>query len=559
MSASIHALLADELDITEQTAQKLLSAMLREVRKRAERGGVRLPDLGKFKVEDGELAFHPAEGLARAVNHRFEGLESEDLRGAPDPDPEDEKDPDGPSTITLGYQDTGGWTPLDAPDDADQAAENAAEDDEEADTEEFEVPGAGPPSETAEAPPSASASASSPPEEPDAPEAPSSSPERPASASPSTDAASTDAASPEAAPSAPGSEPASEPADASEDASEDEDGSPDTEELYPLVDEISDEPAEDDAEPAPTPSSEAPSAPEEPTPSDRATDEERDELSKIWESGPDEEAPAFSSDEPADREQTDDGEPEPSTADTSWEDLPSEPEVPAGESDAPSPSRDDSEAATDPDGTEAPSDAPDAAPEPSREPSPPSENGASTLPRVLVTLLVLALLGGGAWYILGQRGLVPSPGQTVSEIGGASSDPAPDQQAASQQAATASPSSSDGTSGQDAPSSSEVSEEGPDASSEGAPSTAGIDPAAGGWTIVVASRADRSAAESLVDTYRRRFETQALPVSVLQGTVDNATRYRVGVGQFSSRSEARSFLDDNSDALPSGAWPLDLQ
>ena len=543
MPASIHTLLADELDISEPMAEKLLSAMLREVRKRAAQGGVRLPDLGKFKVEDGELTFHPADGLARAVNHRFEGLQSEDLRGAPEPDSGEEQDPEGPSTITLGYQDSSGWSPLDAEDESEAKPETAgdeSDEEESADTEEFEMPTAGASPDEANG-------------EPSAPEPPRSaeetSPERDAdrtgSKEPSASAESDvpgDTREPEDEASSP------EPTSASADAEE----TPDTEELYPLVDDMSDEPSEGDAADL---ESEAASG-ASPDSSESAattseTNEERDELSKIWgseeEEDTDDETAAFSAESDLDEETT------PDTGDTALDDIPTDPDTPT-DADEPTLSETDHEdETTTPESTETESTETEPTPQPSR----PSKSGSSTLPRVLVTLLVLVLLGGGAWYILGQRGLVPSPGQTVSQLSGTSADAGPDQQAAGPAS-----SSADGTSEQDAPSSSEVSEDASDepaAPSSDASSAAGIDPAAGGWTIVVASRADRDAATALVDTYRQRFEGQGLPVDVLQGTVDNTTRYRVSVGQFASRSEAQSFLDDNSDALPSGAWPLDLQ
>jgi hypothetical protein len=456
MSVSIHTLLADELDIPDQKAEKLLVAMLREVRKRARRDGVRLPDLGKFKVEDGELTFFPADSLARAVNHRFEGLEPEHLRNAPEPETGEDEDTEGPSTITLGYQDSGGWTPLDA------------------------------------------------------------------------------------------DEPPAETEDNETETGTDDETEADTEELYPLVDEVTGESAPDDPSSAPDASSTA-DAPSPESASQPQDDEERDELSRIWTSGPDKDTPNFSMDT-----EVDDHGDEADEDDLSLDDIPSETETDAS--------------TADPDEGTVSDEGPEKELEPSSSTSSPapsesSSEGGSPLPRVLVTLLVLVLLGGGAWYILGQRGLVPPPGQTLSELTGPS---APNQAAASaeQQAAGPSGTAAAGTSEQDAPSSSEVSEGASDdssAASPGAAAATGIEPTAGGWTIVVASRADRAAATSLVDTYQQRFQNPRQPVDVVQGTVDNTTRYRVGVGQFSSRDAADAFLNDNSDALPDGAWALALE
>jgi hypothetical protein len=533
MSASIHALLADELDIPAEKAEKLLLAMLREVRKRAQRGGVRLPDLGKFKVEDGELTFYPADSLARAVNHRFEGLESENLRSAPEPDAGKDQDTEGPSTITLGYQDSSGWTPLDADEPPEETEDNetetGADDETEADTEEFELPESDPvPSEEdREAAPS-----------PDAGEPP------------EPDESTADAASPEptdrdSAAEANDESESAEEAKAPTPTSDTEEQTSDTEELYPLVDEVTGESAPDDPSPAPeeSPTADAPSPESASEP--QAGDEERDELSKIWESGPDEDTPDFSTDTEVD----DDGD-ETEEADLSLDDIPSETDAPTANSDeGPVSDEDDEE-----EGKAASSS--ESSPAPTESPS----EGGSALPRVLVTLLVLVLLGGGAWYILGQRGMVPPPGQTLSQLTG----PSASNQAASsaeQQAAGPSGTSATGTSEQDAPSSSEVREDASDSSaaSPGGAAATGIEPAAGGWTIVVASRADRAAATSLVDTYQQRFQNPRQPVDVVQGTVDNTTRYRVGVGQFSSRGAAEAFLKDNSDALPNGAWALALE
>lgn len=534
MSASIHTLLADELDIPDQKAEKLLVAMLREVRKRAQRGGVRLPDLGKFKVEDGELTFSPADSLARAVNHRFEGLESEHLRNAPEPDAGKDEDTEGPSTITLGYQDSSGWTPLDADqppaETEEKETETGADDETEADTEEFELPE----SDTA---------ASDEDREP----APSSDAGEPSAA----DESAPDAASPEptdrdSAARVDDESESAEEAEAPAPTSETEEQTSDTEELYPLVDEVTGESAPDDPSSVPDESPTAdPSSPESASQT-QADDEERDELSKIWESGPDEDTPNFSTETEVD----DDGD-ETDEDDLSLDDIPSETETDASTADP-------DEATVSDEGPE--KELETSSSESSAASSESSSEGTSALPRVLVTLLVLVLLGGGAWYILGQRGMVPPPGQTLSQLTG----PSASNQAASsaeQQAAGPSGTSGAGTSEQDASSSSEVSEGASDSSADspGGAAATGIEPTAGGWTIVVASRADRAAATSLVDTYQQRFQNPRQPVDVVQGTVDNTTRYRVGVGQFSSRDAAEAFLKDNSDALPNGAWALALE
>src|SRR6056297_3886858 len=105
MSARIYRLLAEDLNISEERAQKLLRAMMREVQKRAQRGGgIRIPNLGAFVVEDGEMQFTPSDSLASAVNHRYEGLSEEDLSTAGEDSEEEEDAGKGPTTITSGLE-----------------------------------------------------------------------------------------------------------------------------------------------------------------------------------------------------------------------------------------------------------------------------------------------------------------------------------------------------------------------------------------------------------------------------------------------------------------------
>lgn len=86
MPVSITPLLAERLDISEERARSLLETMLQELRRRAETDGVRLPELGTFREEDGTLTFEPSPSLRRRVNHEYEGLspESFPIPGSPD-------------------------------------------------------------------------------------------------------------------------------------------------------------------------------------------------------------------------------------------------------------------------------------------------------------------------------------------------------------------------------------------------------------------------------------------------------------------------------------------
>lgn len=516
MSAPIYSLLANELDISEAKAKKLVTAMLGEVRKRARREGVRLPDLGKFSEKNGRLTFEPSESLARAVNHRFEGLETEDLGPVPDEEEEDTQD-QGPSTITLGYQNSD-WSPIDSEDPTDTPPEEPEPDDEdEPDTEEFEVPSAEDAADTEEL---QAASTSDPPKsgEPDPP----SSSETASAASP--------------------------------DPSDSDDPPTDTEELYPLVEDV------------PGSEAEASSASSD---SEVEKDAERETLSGIWDSDDDggeddgvQEDTLEDYSEPASRTET-------------------EPSAPA----APQPESHTEEEPT----VEEPT------PPTPVEGSPETQAGRATAtadddrsstPRILVTILVLLMLGGAAWYVLGQQGLVPTPGSTFTQVQSqlgphvnnlplvgtsqgesdvsppeASEDTAPSQgaQSADADAASQESNSEDGTASQSSmdASSEQVSASASSATQSSAPSE--IDPSAGGWTIIVASRADRSGASSLADAFRERFDAQQLPIGVIPGTVDNSTRYRVGIGQFDSQSEAERFVDEFGSELPDGAWILRLQ
>jgi len=493
MSASIPSLLADELDTSPEKAQKLLLAMLREVKKRARHEGVRLPELGTFREANGQITFEPSPSLARAVNQRFEGLESEDLGTAPAQESnQQDEDDDGPNTITLGYQDSD-WSPLDGDESEDTG--DTDDDGDEADTEEFQVPDADEAADT---------------EEFQSPE-------------PADDE-----------PAAPSSEKGS---------ASDEERTTETEELYPLVEDVSDDEAADDAsaspDPAPTDSEGSPAA--RPT-----SEEEHDSLSGIWDDDEeDEDEPHDTGFDPFDTE------PEPRSEPDQTED----PESDSGAESAPP--------LVDPESADGAEKAVD-----ERTPAEPSDTGSeksrSTGARVAVSLLVVLLLGGATWYLLGRRGTVQPPRQAFAQLQaqvqpqlqklsglmGSSADAPPSASAevgSNTQTASAEDQSSDAGAS-------------PSESTDASPPTdRGLTPSTGGWTIIVASRTQRGPAEALVQKYRTAFADRNLPVGILTSQVNNQTRYRVGVGQFESRSDARRLLDEAEQSLPNGAWPLRLQ
>lgn len=92
-------------------------------------------------------------------------------------------------------------------------------------------------------------------------------------------------------------------------------------------------------------------------------------------------------------------------------------------------------------------------------------------------------------------------------------------------------------------------------SASGAPNEQADTSSAWNWTIVVASRSSRSAAQEVADAYTSRFDS----VTVVPGTVDNTTWYRVTIGRYASEPAAERVLDERADALPSDAWTHDLE
>lgn len=80
----------------------------------------------------------------------------------------------------------------------------------------------------------------------------------------------------------------------------------------------------------------------------------------------------------------------------------------------------------------------------------------------------------------------------------------------------------------------------------------------GGWTWVVASRTTLPDAEevanSFIDLYR-----QGISVDVLAGQSNGVTRYRIAIGQYSTRNLAESDRARLGAALPSDAWMLKVE
>lgn len=78
-----------------------------------------------------------------------------------------------------------------------------------------------------------------------------------------------------------------------------------------------------------------------------------------------------------------------------------------------------------------------------------------------------------------------------------------------------------------------------------------IDRQTGGYTIVVSSEPTRAEAEVIATSIDSRLDQV---VDVLLSEVNGTTRYRVGVGQFSTTSAATRTLNRIADQLPDGSW-----
>jgi hypothetical protein len=564
MPSSVLEALAERLDISEQMAENLLNAMLREVKNRARSGkGVRVPDLGVFReTESGTLTFEPSDELSRAVNERYEGLPSEAVAGAPDDD-EDEAE----------EEDT--WNPMDNPGATSEVLEGMSGGSGPSPSGDSDPPR--PESDEGSTSPASPPADASLPEEPEpvdresaAPAGPSASEDAASSASEdAADASPRDAASDDAgsewppSPSSTDADPAASasdaPASGGSDDSEDQNVGDSFDTLSPPQFGEDTRPAEASApQDAPSEPSSAASEPGADAESDASEPESED---NFWTSDAEWEFSEVSFEDSADDVyedddyEDDDAEPESAaqaapSADSTARGAPEEPErAPAS-----SPKADSSSAAA-------------------RSSAEESASGGSALQAIGIVLLLIAV-AGGAWGVLAWQGLVPGPRSALQQTAllsspgstpSASSDPADASSSQSPEpSADAEGAASSASASQDDPSTASSPDAEADASTETGDaanrtgSASSFDQAAGGWTIVVSSQETRSAAESVAQTYRERLRGSDLPVSVLPSTVDGTTRYRVAVGQFSSEAQVRTARERHSDSLPGGAWPLQL-
>ena len=197
---------------------------------------------------------------------------------------------------------------------------------------------------------------------------------------------------------------------------------------------------------------------------------------------------------------------------------------------------------------------------PSKSPPPPDEppgSSSSNRSRLLVGLLAVFLVAAATWVVLGERGTVPGPLDVVERMT-AASDPEPTN------GETPSPAEDPGTNADpdtdpDAASPDPNGNADPDTDPDADPPPA-IDLAAGGWTLVVASRPDEEEARSIRDEFAGALQETNLPVDIFPSPAGDGTmRYRVVVGQFESRTAAQEIRETYEDRLPEDAWSLQLE
>ncbi len=633
MSSPIFQRIADELELPPDRSEKLVRAMIQEIRKRAKEGqGVRIPNLGSFSMEGESLNFRPEPSLARAVNQRFEGLGDEPV-ALPEIE-ESAQTGEGPTTITRGF-DMDAWDPLETGD-----GQEASSDPPTAgggpDTDEFQAPTEAPDTDEFEVPaevssdeeeregeksefqPVGTASAASRSTAHDRPASSSVEADRTAAATnpdsdsrsassaseggwasgkAATDPAEGDAASTSTTTEA-ASEAASEPAESSPATSEGSIGGRDPASTTSASDSDTPEPrAERDAatsrdEPEDPLDAESHDTSEASGEAATTTDPEAgDSKPSVWDADSSWDFSTVTSSD------VDDGN-DHSSSDPERDSDANEADAVASDS-----SDDDSQAVSyrPPDAEEQLSEYEESgrsifdfddeaeqtkeAPKTMRisavdvddgsDPERPENesSGSSGLATTLTVTFLVLLVSAGAWIVLGQMGIVPSPSRTLGLSEGLTiaADAPADERTNASQAPSAAP-SSDNSSTADAsptagsPASSETANEssavgtadrGPEGSSSS--SSTGFNRAEGGYTIVVASRTSESQAQSVVEQFRRDLSGTNLPVDIVTGSSGNVTRYRVGIGQFSSLSDARARLSQMQSRLPNGSWPVQIQ
>jgi hypothetical protein len=184
-----------------------------------------------------------------------------------------------------------------------------------------------------------------------------------------------------------------------------------------------------------------------------------------------------------------------------------------------------------------------------------SSDSGSGLGGWLAALAVLLVVGLGGWFVLGQQGVAPGPVATLQQGGGSGNAPS--------EASTGAPGSRSGAAAAaDSAAADTAGSTTADSTTEEARAYAQagrLDRAEGGWTVVVASEISRDTARRAAQQFARQFQDQDYPIDILEATVDGTPRYRVVVGQFSSREAAAQPLQRDGGPFPQGAWTLQVE
>ncbi len=99
----------------------------------------------------------------------------------------------------------------------------------------------------------------------------------------------------------------------------------------------------------------------------------------------------------------------------------------------------------------------------------------------------------------------------------------------------------------------------PPAATSSAPEWMGsIDRSARGWTWVIGSKTSVEEAEAIGNEYLQMYR-QGLRVDILSARADGVTRYRIAIGQYSSRNLAQIDRERLGSLLPSDAWLLQIE
>jgi len=182
----------------------------------------------------------------------------------------------------------------------------------------------------------------------------------------------------------------------------------------------------------------------------------------------------------------------------------------------------------------------------------------NSAPALIGLVLALLLAAGAAWWLLTDDPAAPpeTPDTAVVEP-----EPADETDQTPPDPATAPAAPADGADeavDEVAPTAE------PNALADGVnpsalPSGAGtIDPTLGGFALVVASVPSVEDAEAIEANYRDAITNDPLPTALLVLQTEDATRYRVGIGQFATQDEALAVRDARSEVLPGDAWVLRL-